>query len=58
MAKYLSSLAIMMLLTVLPSCGSAHGGSGDHAEVIASPDGSTCYGIYDNDHNLKGGNCK
>lgn len=58
MEKYLSGLAIILLLSVLPSCGKAHGGSGDHAEIIPSQDGATCYGIYDGDHNLKGGNCK
>lgn len=50
-------VAIMLLAMVLPSCGKAKA-SGDHAEIIPSQDGSTCYGIYDGDGNLKGGNCK
>jgi len=58
MAKYLGGLAIIVLLTVLPCCGKAKGDSGVHAEIIASPDGSTCYGIFDGDGTLKGGNCK
>lgn len=50
-------LAIILLVMVLPACSKSKA-SGVHAEIIPSPDGSTCYGIFDGDGTLKGGNCK
>jgi hypothetical protein len=51
-------LASALLSFYLSSCGKANGGGIRHAEIIPSQDGATCYGIFDSDGSLKGGNCK